>query len=160
MPCAVYIIPPTTLHRPVPIATPTPHPPFAPPHPTPHPQDHDSKKFSPDVKLDLAKSSTALLFTIADMFTKPCLSLFGNTTLLQTLSSGGYDAVMSYSMFGDGVDSCLCLLSHYLRVPFIKVHGLALMAGAPLGSPQVGYVYGPWFDFVTNIITLCHARPD
>lgn len=78
-----------------------------------------------------------LLTTVVQLITKPCITLFGNTTLLQTLVEGDYDAVLTFAMPGDDVESCGCILGHYLRVPVITVHGIPFLT-APLGTPQVG----------------------
>ena len=59
-----------------------------------------------------------------------------STHTAQTLSAGGYTAVLTFSMPGDEVDSCGCALSHMLRLPLITVNGVPFLT-APLSVPQV-----------------------
>ena len=45
----------------------------------------------------------------------------------QTLEDGRYDAVLSYSMPGNDLDSCGCVLAHKLGVPLMSVHAIPFL---------------------------------
>lgn len=84
-----------------------------------------------------APSKLTLLRSIQKMWQRPCALLMANRTLLKDLEGGGYDAIIAYTMPGDGSDSCGCVVSHKLRLPLIAVTALPMVTG-PLSVPQFG----------------------